>query len=438
MNVSSRVRGGLLALLLLTGACAGGGLRVSPDEIPALQARLDQRPDDADTRLRYAAALFADGRCAEARVEAETAAAVRPDNGVTPLIQGQCLEAAGQLAEAVDVYAGYIRQYPAGDGADAVRGRHLLAERALAELRAREALAAEAQVSALPPQDDLVAVLPVAILGDLDDRYAGLSTGLAQMLVSDLSLLGRLRLVERMQLNAVLGELTLGASGRVDPATAARVGRLFRAGEMVAGALVVDGDDVRLEATLVNADGARPGADDAVGDVRALLELEKRLAVSLADRLAGPLSPAEEQRILDNGPGSVDAFLVWAEGLLLEEQGDYAGAAAAYRSAARMDPGFADAGERSRRAASAVTVIGRPPTEVVGLGRVASRAAAGVSNPGLAGVLAGAARDVAALGPEIAMDTQAGVGAPWSPGAEQAAPVLPTELVLRILVRIPR
>lgn len=428
----------VLLTLLAAAACAGGPLRVSPTEIPELQARVEARPDDADLRLRYAAALFADGRCDEARVEAETGAALRPDNGVTPLIQGQCLEAAGRTADAVDVYAGYLRQYPDGDGADAVRGRHLLAERALAAVRAREALAAEAELSARPVVGDVVGVLPVAVLGDVEDRYQALSTGLAQMLVSDLALLDRLRLVERIQLDAVLDELALASSGRVDPATAARVGRLVRARDLVAGALVFEGDEVRLEATLVGEEGTRPGAADAVGGFRSLLDLEKRLAVSLADRLAGPLTPAEERRILDNGPSGVDAFLAWADGLIREDRGDFAGAAAAYRDAARLDPGFDDARRRARRTASAVTVIGRSPTEVVGLGRVASRAAADVSNPGLRGALDGAARDVAALGPEVAVATEAGTGAPWSPGADQPTPALPADVILRILVRIPR
>lgn len=429
---------GLLALAALSVGCAGAPLRVSPAEIPALQSALNERADDPDLRLRYAAALFADGQCDAARVEAETAAALRPDNGVTPLIQGQCLESEGRLAEAVDVYVGYLRLYPGVEGADAVRGRHLLAGRALALMEARDALAREEELATEPAPPGTVAILPVAVLGDVEAEYSGLSSALAQMLVSDLSLLGDLRLVERARIDAVLGELALSESGRVDPATASRVGRLVRAAEMVQGALVVDPSEVRLEATVVGEGGAREVDPGASGDLRALLDLEKQLALALADRFSGPLTPAEERLILDNGPGSVDAFLAWADGLILEEAGDFNGAAEAYRRAVGLDPGFIDAEERARRAASAVTVIGRSPTEVVGLGQTASRAVSGVSNPGLGGVLDGALGDVASLGPEVTLGVAVGTAPLWSPGADQRAPVLPTDVLLRILVRIPR
>ncbi|WP_405284117.1 CsgG/HfaB family protein [Gaopeijia maritima] len=437
-RVPFAARVGAIGLLLGSLACAGAPLRVSPDEIPALEAGLQATPDDAELRLRFAAALFSAGRCDDARIQAETAAALRPDNGVTPLIQGQCLEAEGELADAVDVYAGYLRQYADGEGADAVRGRLLLAQRTLAQLDAREALDREAELSPQAAVPGTVAILPVAVLGDLDDRFAGLSIGLAQMLVSDLSLLGDLRLVERTRVNALLGELALAESGRVDPATAARMGRLLRAADLVQGALAVDGSSIELDATVVGPNASTRVDPAASGPLQALLDLEKRLALALADRFSGPLTPAEERRILDNGPGSVDAFLAWADGLILEERGDFTAAADAYRQAVRLDPGFTEADLAARRAASASTVIGRSPTEVVGLGRTASQAVSGVSNPGLPAVLRGALHDVASLGPEVTLAGSASTGALWSPGADQPVPVLPTDVLLRILVRIPR
>ena len=426
-------------LCVAASACGGmGASRVSPAEIPAIEAGLEVSPDDAVLRLRYAAALFAGGRCAEARIQAEAGAALAPDNGVTPLIQGQCLEAEGRLVEAVDVYGAYMRQHPSADGVDAVRGRHLLAERALAESRAREALASEAELSGQPAERGVVAVLPVAILGDTEGEFEALSGALAQMIISDLSLLDRIRLVERIQLSALIDEMALTEAGRVDPSTAARVGRLVRAERMVQGVMVVNRNTLRLQASLVGADGVGAGAPEVAGSLRNLLALEKELSLSLAERLAGPLTPAERQRILDNGPESVEAFLRWADGLILEDRGDFAAAANAYQAAARIDPGFADARTRAQGAASAVTVIGRSPTEVAGLGAVASRAASGVANPGLDRALQGAVFDVAALGPELATGLGPGVRGTQTPGANQPNPALPIDLLLRVLVRIPR
>lgn len=425
--------------------CAGlvgcGGLasnRVSPAEIPSLEQRLAETPDVAALRLRYSAALFAAGRCEEARIQAEAGAALEPDNGVTPLIQGQCLEAEGAIADAVDVYSGFLRQHPEAAGVDAVRGRHLLAQRALSEVRAREALAAEVELAGDSVDPGVVAVLPVAVLGDVEGQYASLSGALAQMLISDLSVLERLRLVERIQLQALLDELEFSGTGRVDAATAARAGRLVRAQRLVQGTIVVSRSTVRLEAALVGAGGERADVQDAAGSLRSLLELEKELALSLAERLAGPLTPAERQRILDNGPTSVDAFLRWADGLVLEDRGDFAAAANAYRAAARIDPGFVEAREQATAAAAAVTVIGRSPSEVATLGSAASQAASEVAQPGLDLALRSAILDVASLGPEIATGLGPGPRGTQTPGANQFNPILPADVLLRILVRIPR
>jgi len=52
-------------------------------------------------------------------------------------------------------------------------------------------------------------------------------------MLSDLAMIRSLRLLERIQVGALLDELKLGQSGRADPSTAARVGRLLRAERMV-------------------------------------------------------------------------------------------------------------------------------------------------------------------------------------------------------------
>src|SRR5262249_7790431 len=68
-----------------------------------------------------------------------------------------------------------------------------------------------------------------------DADMALLKKGLAQMLISDLSAVDAVQLVERDRLEAVLAELKLGRSGAIDPATAAKVGKLLGARYQVLG-----------------------------------------------------------------------------------------------------------------------------------------------------------------------------------------------------------
>src|SRR2546422_9575601 len=78
-----------------------------------------------------------------------------------------------------------------------------------------------------------LAVLPLVIAGD--SSFQPLSRGLAELLTTDLALIRTLRLLERLQIRAVLDELKLAESQRVDPVTAARVGRRLRAGRLWRG-----------------------------------------------------------------------------------------------------------------------------------------------------------------------------------------------------------
>jgi len=49
------------------------------------------------------------------------------------------------------------------------------------------------------------------------------------MLITDLSKVATLQVVERIKMQALLDEMSLGTSGLVDPNTASKVGKLLRA-----------------------------------------------------------------------------------------------------------------------------------------------------------------------------------------------------------------
>jgi len=62
-----------------------------------------------------------------------------------------------------------------------------------------------------------------------------LGDGMAEMLATALVETGKFRVLERQQIHDVLGEQDLGASGRVDPATAAKIGKVLGARYLVYG-----------------------------------------------------------------------------------------------------------------------------------------------------------------------------------------------------------
>jgi TolB-like protein len=70
--------------------------------------------------------------------------------------------------------------------------------------------------------------------------YAPLSKGMADMLITELSSNAKLRVVERDRLQAILDEMKLAESDKVDRGTAVRIGRLLNARHLLTGGYVVD------------------------------------------------------------------------------------------------------------------------------------------------------------------------------------------------------
>ncbi len=80
----------------------------------------------------------------------------------------------------------------------------------------------------------------IGVLRFTNQTYAGWWRGnmgyeLQEMLVSELANTNAFQVLERKELNAVIGEQDLGASGRIDPKTKAKIGALKGAKYLVAG-----------------------------------------------------------------------------------------------------------------------------------------------------------------------------------------------------------
>ncbi|MGD8726732.1 MAG: CsgG/HfaB family protein, partial [Gemmatimonadales bacterium] len=203
--------------LLVVGCAGGRPAEVSPEEIPALEQQLATDPNNGDVLLRYSAALFTSGQCDSAIVVARRGMRLKPTDALGPLVIGSCSEEQRLWDQAVDVYHTYLVTYPEARGSGAVRAREIIAQRERAADRARLALQQEADLAQQPGDPQTLAVLPIDVVGD--SSYQPLSRGLAQIITSDLALLQRFRMVERLQVGALLDEMELGQSGRVDPTT---------------------------------------------------------------------------------------------------------------------------------------------------------------------------------------------------------------------------
>jgi TolB-like protein len=100
-----------------------------------------------------------------------------------------------------------------------------------------------------------IAVLPFnngGSYGQGKEDFDALERGIAGMLISELSQNPAARVVERQEIQRLVDEQNLGAQGRVDPQTAAKVGKLVGARYVVLGTFVDFYGDFRVDVRLVN------------------------------------------------------------------------------------------------------------------------------------------------------------------------------------------
>jgi TolB-like protein len=180
-----------------------------------------------------------------------------------------------------------------------------------------------------------------------------LAKGLADMLITDLSQLSSLRIVERQKLNQVLAELKLSRSKFIDPKTAQRLGKGLAAQFILSGGYSVVGNTLRIDARVFNVQTAAVLTSQRVeGSKDEFFALEKEIAELLIAALSLKLQPAERSKLRTNPTQSFDAWSSYARGLDAQDKGDAARARAEFEKALAADPNYRAARSASERLAA--------------------------------------------------------------------------------------
>ena len=277
----------------------------------------------------------------------------------------------------------------------------------LAQTEARERIKIETQINAAALPERSVGVAPLAVSAT-DTTLAPLAYGLADLLMTDLAQSKQLVVVERLRMDALLRELSLVQSGRVDTATAPRVGKLLGARRLVVGALTqTPGNRVRVDARIAEVPTQQVrAAVSATTSVNDILDAEKELAFRLFRELNVNLSPAERRAVEQRPTRNLAALLAYSRGVRYEVEGQYASAVREYGTALRLDPGFVASQHRLNEVKAAAPSAARPA--VIGGGQLdrAAGTAAGAVNRSYLGPaqdrVGGAAADPSRNGAQIA------------------------------------
>lgn len=198
-----------------------------------------------------------------------------------------------------------------------------------------------------------IAVMPFENGGSYgQDRedFEALEVGLQQMLITEFGVNPNLRTVDRSRIKDLLAEQDLGASGRVDANTAARVGKLVGARYMVLGGFVDFYGDMRLDARIVNVETGEIVKTEKVRDKREnLYDMVVGLAGQITRGVNLPALSRQAMQQREDREIPTEAVKLYTRALLYADRGDTQKAVELFNQVTREFPQYTEAQEALRQ-----------------------------------------------------------------------------------------
>lgn len=327
-------------VLILLAAVAPPLVAQRADAIAKLEAERARRPQNVAALRALGVAYYKAKRYSDASSVLDQARRLDPRDGVSALYGGLSAEALGDLTSAKAAYNAYLTVGRTRKVKNEIRARLVSLGREEALAAAKSAVANEARVSQTPGSPLTIAVPPMTFSGT-DSTLRPLERGMADLVITDLSRSQQLTVVERDRMQALSDEIRLSAGGGVDSSTAVRAGRLIQAGNLVNGAILQQGTNLRIDARLVNvASGVIGDATTVNNSMDALFAMEKQLVFQIFGKLGVTLTPAERQLVERRPTNSMAAFLAYSRGLQARDDGRFEDASRYFEQARSLDPNF--------------------------------------------------------------------------------------------------
>jgi TolB-like protein len=315
------------------------------DEAIALSRRsLSTAPDDALFLKYLGVGNYNKKLYAEAVPYFEKSIVSDPDDDQCVYYLASSYEGLSEGNKAIQYYRRYMDMTVFGEFRELVAARVKMLYAQQMEAEAKKAVAEEAQLETSSIPANTVAVLYFENKG-AQRNLDPLQKGIAEMLITDLSKVKSLRVVERIRMQKMMEELRFSQSGLVDDKSAPRMGRLLGANRLLKGSFFdLTSDRVRLDALVARSNtGQLDAATDITGSTKDFVRLEKELVFKVLNELKIAISDDEREAILTIPTENLFAFLQYSRGLDLEDQGMYGDAAQAYAAAIAADPSFSQA-----------------------------------------------------------------------------------------------
>jgi TolB-like protein len=198
-----------------------------------------------------------------------------------------------------------------------------------------------------------IAVFPIwnsGSYGQDRESFEALQKGLAAMITSELAANPRARIVEREELQRRLEEQNLGASGRVDDTTAARIGKRVGARYVVTGTFTDFYGEFRVDLHLVNVETGEIVKVEKENMRRDhLFDIIRNVSQRLMKDANLPPLPKQAWDARMSRQIPTEALTYYSRALLYQDRGEKDKAIEMYNRALEVFPQYGEASEALQR-----------------------------------------------------------------------------------------
>lgn len=337
----------LLVTVSLLSGCGGGNVSTKAElkqeteknigAIPFTGGYLAASPDAKMSPSKLGFWYLKTGRVDKSIAEFETALKKEPGDPLSTYYLGLAYLNKEEFEKTIQVWKGYRNK--TNPQVEEEIERHLtLIQIAESRKFAAKVVAEEKKLTTVKPDPNTVAVCYYQDLSP-DKSLRTFQKGLAAMVISDLTKIKSIKVIERIRLQALLEEMKLGQTGLVDSKTAPRLGKLLGAQNIVFGSLALG--SIKAVTALASSDkGGVLGSASVSVDKDKFFELPMAIVRETANIMGIVLTDEEKKAIGVPHTKVYKALVYFGQALDALDAGKWKEANEFFNMAYKEDPGF--------------------------------------------------------------------------------------------------
>ena len=155
------------------------------------------------------------------------------------------------------------------------------------------------------------------------DKLDPLKKGLADMMITEMSKINGIKVVERQRIQSIIEELNLNETDMVEKSTTQKMGKLLGAKVMLFGGFSnLFKDKLRIDVRIVRTEtGETLKAEEETGELDEFLTMLQSLVKKIASDLEVKMTSEDENRLEATKDGNFDGYVTYAKALNFEDQG---------------------------------------------------------------------------------------------------------------------